>query len=222
MDASDIRIAAIMPTYNQAKYIDEAIDSIVDQVDQLIVVDDGCRDGTADILEARGFAGTTHAENEGIASAINTGFRLLRDDITWVGWVSSDNVYSPRWRESMLPYAVGSAGAVYSNFTHGKRPAGMPYKPGRLIGQEACYFGPSFIIRRDVWEATGEHRGKISHDYDHWSRVEETCWDAGLDIVYNPEVLCNYRLHSERVCIVRRHQYDAPHWRSEAQKRRAV
>ena len=37
------------------------------------------------------------------------------------------------------------------------------------------HYGPAFLIRKDVWLEAGPHRGRISHDYDHWLRVEEAC-----------------------------------------------
>ena len=93
------------------------------------------------------------------------------------------------------------------------------YSPEKLILSTNCFFGPIFIIRKDVWQ---KHRGKISHDYDNWLRVEEACWKEGLDIIGVDEDLCYYRVHDKRVTVTRRHQFDASQWQLEAEVRRAV
>ena len=51
-----MKVSALIPTYNRRKYIFRAIDSILSQtppVTELIVVDDGSTDGSADAIEER-------------------------------------------------------------------------------------------------------------------------------------------------------------------------
>jgi glycosyltransferase involved in cell wall biosynthesis len=204
--------SAIMPTYNQAAYIGEAVDSVFPQVDEFILVDDGSTDGTADIVAAT----VTLAANHGTANAINQGFAKTTGD--WVTWVSSDNTHTPNWRAKLEESFADDVGVVYSAFRFGigGKVLHTPYDRRRLIGQENCYFGPSFAIRRDVWLKA------ISHDYDHWLRVEEACWAMGLRIVSIPDALCDYRVHDERATVVRKHQYDAHVWQAKALERRAA
>ncbi len=218
-----MRVSAIMPTYDQAEFIEEAIESVIDQVDELIVVDDGSTDDTRAVLAAsRSYWALLYGKNRGTAAAINSGFKDSTGDL--VTWVSSDNIHEPHWRDALESAMGPDVGAVYSAFRYGIRGTVhfTPYDPGRLIRHQACYFGPSFLILRDVWEAAGPHRGKISHDYDHWLRVEETCWEKGLGIVGLAEPLCDYRVHDKRVTVTRRDQYDADHWQAEARIRRAT
>lgn len=226
-----------MPAYNQAQYIEEAVDSVIEQVDRLIIVDDGSTDETLDRAYdcICGEWADRHADvlcsfqNEGTAAAINRGFSEAVNglcdlpNLEWITWVSSDNVYEPNWMSTLLGAVRPDVGVVYSAYWHGSksRPFFKPYDPARLVNDQNCYFGPSFIIRRDVWQETGLHRGKISHDYDHWLRVEETCWAKGLQIIGLPQPLCFYRVHPERVTVTRRHQYDADHWQEVARERRA-
>lgn len=235
-----MRIGCVMPTFNQIGYIEEAVDSLRGQVDDLIIVDDGSTDGTYEWLVEKMREGwidriVRHEKNQGTAAAINTGMAGLSSDCDWLTWQSSDNVVMPGWRESMEDCLAdhsdfGDIGVVYSSFwyckgadlSEGNRRLlyKVPYDREALISTEDCYFGPSFIIRRDVWGEAGAHRGKISHDYDHWLRVEEACWRMGVEIagVNVPRVL--YRAHHERVTITRRDQYDAKRWQAEARKRR--
>lgn len=212
-----MRVSAIMPSHNQPAYIDEAVNSVIGQVDELIVVDD------ASTPPIKPYPHTIHMrnpENQGTAEAINKGFWATNGEL--LTWVSSDNIYAPDWREKLEAGFEDDVGVVYSAFRYGinGRILHTPHHPDRLITQEACYYGPSFLMRREVWAAAGPHRGLISHDYDHWLRVEETCWEMGLKVVDIPDTLCTYRVHDERVTVTRRHQYDAKKWQARGRIRR--
>jgi len=223
------KIAAIMPTFNQVRYITQAIDSVLPLVDRLIIVDDGSNDGTREYLEGIQCGEwdlVCMDKNGGTAEAINAGYSILEEE-EWVTWVSSDNVTQHTWREWIEEWLhVEDIGVVYTGFIRCNpqlKPMQSifhPHEPEKLISTENCYYGPSFVIARRVWDAVGGHRGRISHDYDHWLRVEEECWRQGLRIkdVNEPGVL--YRVHKERVTVTRRAEYDAPRWQQEALQRR--
>jgi len=223
-----MRVSAIMPTYNQDLYLESAIASVVNQVDELVVVDDGSTDRTKEILEKLSghdnMKVITREENRGTARTINEGFDATDPQNQLVTWVSSDNVHTRRWAEGLKrEFEDPEVGVAYSTYDWGgRRIVSEPYSRTKLISTVNCYFGPSFMIRRDVWERTGPHRGKISHDYDHWLRVEEVCWEGNRKIVHVPQPLCIYRVHDQRVTVTRRHEFDAKHWQEEARKRRAV
>lgn len=210
-------ISAIMPTYNQAAFIEQALASVASQVDELLIVNDGCTDRTGELVE---FA-HENEQNLGTAAAINAGFAMARGDL--VTWVSSDNIHAPHWRETLESAFEDDVGVVYSAFRFGigGRVLFKPYDPKRLVRDLNCYFGPSFLIRREVWLEAGPHRGRISHDYDHWLRVEEVCWSEGLRIVGLKEPLVDYRIHDARATVARKHEFDADHWQDEAKRRRA-
>lgn len=220
-----MKVGAVMPTYNQAEFLEEAIESIINQVDTLLVVDDGSTDNTPLILKKykNRIARVSYQGNQGTAFAINKGIEHLQD-YDWLTWVSSDNIYRPGWiiKLQSISHTAESRGigVVYSGYNWGGQSYMFtPYTPEKLISNVNCFFGPSFIIRKDIWQ---EHRGKISHDYDNWLRVEEACWEKDLDIIGVDDDLCYYRVHSKRVTITRRHQFDAPHWQTEARKRREM
>lgn len=198
-----------------------------------MVVNDASTDATAEIVrpfaDARQLTLLTHEENQRTAAAINTGIDALAEmgvgpDIWWT-WISSDNTHDLCWRERFEAAVDEGVGVVYSAFlyvtVHGReQKIGSPHDPRKLINQEDCYYGPSFVIRSDVWQKVGGHRGKISHDYDHWLRVEEACWEMDLEIVYIDEPLMRYLAHPERASCLRRDEYDVPEWRTEGWKRR--
>ena len=222
MDAeSHVTVGAIMPTYNQAEFIAAAIDSVAPQVDSLVVVNDGGQN--IEHLIDGATVHVCHLENLGTAEAINTGLRMMYRKVEWLTWVSSDNTYVPHWMETLKAQIAPDVGVIYSGFWYekpGRKPLVLstPYDPTRLIADQNCFFGPSFIIRADVWQP---HRGRISHDYDNWLRVEEACWERDLRIVGVDADLCAYNAHDQRVTVTRKHLYDVPKWRADGKARRA-
>ncbi|MCP3882378.1 MAG: glycosyltransferase [Sulfitobacter sp.] len=211
-----MKVSAIMPTWNQFEFIHEALGSVRPQVDELVIVDDGSTDNTMTMA-----VDVRHTNNLGTAEAINSGFELTTGEL--VTWVSSDNVHTPDWRAVLEARFDDKVGVVYSGFRYGYKGRDLfrGHQRDLLINDQNCYYGPSFMIRREVWEKAGPHRGKISHDYDHWLRIEEACWEMGLEIRGVPKALCVYRVHPKRQTITRKDQYDAHIWQEEARRRRS-
>lgn len=75
-----IKLSVVMPVYNRKKYIEEAIDSVLNQTFQdfeLIIIDDGSTDNTVSIIENYNDTRIKlikHQVNKGVASARNTGY----------------------------------------------------------------------------------------------------------------------------------------------------
>ncbi len=96
------RVSVVIPTYNYARYVPEAIDSVLAQSFEeleVIVVDDGSTDQTAEILRA--FGGQLHdirQEHRGLSAARNTGIRAARGqyvaflDSRILSWLVRGNV----------------------------------------------------------------------------------------------------------------------------------
>jgi glycosyltransferase involved in cell wall biosynthesis len=205
----------------------------VHQVSHLVVVNDGSTDDTRRLIDMReepNLSVIHLPKNGGAASAINAGVEYIRKHFEpqWLTWVSSDNIHHQNYAQRLLAVArsLPYIGAVYSGFAciefpqKKKKPwrSFAHYDPARLHADEACYMGPSFVIREDVWQS---HRGKNAHDYDNWVRVEEACWAAGLKIISIDEDLVTYRDHVERTGVRNRAGYDANVWFREMRDRRA-
>lgn len=73
------RIVAVIPAYNEERFIGSVVLKARRYVDAVIVVDDGSTDATAEIAEAAGAIVIRHAHNQGKGVALNTGFRRARE-----------------------------------------------------------------------------------------------------------------------------------------------
>ncbi|MGC8786381.1 MAG: glycosyltransferase family 2 protein [Anaerolineae bacterium] len=72
------KIVAIIPAYNEERFIGSVVLQSRKYVDAVIVVDDGSSDATAEIAEAAGAIVIRHPQNLGKGAALNTGFREAR------------------------------------------------------------------------------------------------------------------------------------------------
>jgi glycosyltransferase involved in cell wall biosynthesis len=90
-------VSVVIPTYNQARYLGDCIDSVLDQsypAIEIVVVDDGSTDATPDVLATYGDRITRFRQsNLGAANALNRGIRASRG--AFVCWLSSDDAFTP-------------------------------------------------------------------------------------------------------------------------------
>jgi len=95
--AGPLRISAIVPSYNQAGFIRETLDSILSQGYphlEVIVVDGLSTDGTQDVLAGYGDRIQWISEKDaGQSDALNKGLRKATGDI--IAWLNSDDTYEP-------------------------------------------------------------------------------------------------------------------------------
>lgn len=101
------RVSIVMPVFNGAAFIGEAIDSVLAQTYEdweLVVVDDGSTDHTPEILEHYGDPRIirTRQANQGEAAARNTALDLARGE--FVSFLDADDLYLPNALADMVRY----------------------------------------------------------------------------------------------------------------------
>jgi cellulose synthase/poly-beta-1,6-N-acetylglucosamine synthase-like glycosyltransferase/peptidoglycan/xylan/chitin deacetylase (PgdA/CDA1 family) len=118
-------VSVIVPAYNEAKGIGNAVRSLATSdypTVEVIVVDDGSTDGTAEVVRDLCLDNVTviSTPNGGKPSALNIGIRQARHDI--VIMVDGDTVFEPTSiRELVKPFADPAVGAVSGNVKIGNR-----------------------------------------------------------------------------------------------------
>ena len=102
-------VSVLMPAYDASRFLPEAIDSILRQTCsdlELVVVDDGSADDTADILERYrrrdDRVRVCRQPHCGVAAALNRAIELARRRLIWRAWTRTTSVcraaWQPRWR----------------------------------------------------------------------------------------------------------------------------
>lgn len=112
-------ISVILPAYNEEKHIAEVIKSISALVDEIIVVDDGSADRTAEVAKRAGAKVVSHEVNKGKGYALLTGFKEVKGDI--IVMMDSDGQHdAERIAELVLPIKEKQADmAIGSRFMLG-------------------------------------------------------------------------------------------------------
>jgi glycosyltransferase involved in cell wall biosynthesis len=112
-------VSIVIPTYNRADLLPQAIESALNQTYrniEIIVVDDGSTDETDDVCRRYGAkVRYIRKRNGGVASALNKGISEMQGE--WLKWLSSDDYLQPEAVELLLRKAQDvNAKIVYSSF----------------------------------------------------------------------------------------------------------
>lgn len=204
-------VSIITPSFNQARYLEETIRSVLDQDHpqlEYIIVDGGSTDGSLEIIKkyADCLAWWVSEKDQGQTDAINKGFARAKGEV--LAWLNSDDTYNPGAVSAALAFlqAHPEAGLVYgdTNFIdeNGKILGAFPaaqtdYKRLRRgyvhIPQQAAFF------RADIWKQVAplDPSFYFAMDYDLWVRIA-----SHAPILYTPQVWANFRLHSQGKTVV--------------------
>ena len=104
-----MKVSALIPTFNRRAYIERAIDSVLAQtvpVDEIIIVDDGSTDGTADAVEAKygPRVRVVRQQNLGLGGARRRGIQEAHGE--WIAFLDSDDEWVPHRNEQLLHAAA--------------------------------------------------------------------------------------------------------------------
>ncbi|MEA3439598.1 MAG: glycosyltransferase [Chloroflexota bacterium] len=194
-------VSIVLPVYNGALYLHEALDSIIQQsyLDfELIIVDDGSTDETPDILnryasrDAR--LRVITQDNQRLPRALSNGFRAARGE--YLTWTSADNRLKADFLEKLvnclnnhpqwdMVYAnvdvIDASGRPFKDapwYCGYLEPPGsehvmLPYNPSELNTIANNYIGAAFMYRERVDYLIGDYSPSRfgTEDYDYWMRV---------------------------------------------------
>ena len=179
-------ISVIIPTWNRADRLADAIESVHGQsvaVHEVIVVDDGSTDNTREMI-ARRFTGVRYIyqENRGVSSARNVGIREATGD--WIALLDSDDRWLPGKLEQQQELIRAHPGYKLCHsdevwIRNGRRVNAMKKhaKQGGWIFRHClplCAISPSAaMIQRDIFSDIGlfDESLPACEDYDLWLRI---------------------------------------------------
>ena len=95
--SATLPVTVVIPAWNRARELPAALASVARQTAQpaeVVVVDDGSTDRTAEVAAAHGARVVRHEENRGVSAARNSGIAAASHD--WIAFVDSDDEWLPR------------------------------------------------------------------------------------------------------------------------------
>lgn len=198
-------VSIVLPTYNGARYLREAIESCLAQTYrnwELIVVDDCSQDATPDIIAEYmepnpRIRSIRHESNKKLPTALNTGHAAARGE--YLTWTSDDNRLLPSAIEELTAYLDQhpAIGLVYADSVliddTGSRIRDYPSQPASKLAYMNAV-GPCFLYRRAVYQSVGSYDPRLflAEDYDYWLRVYRR-----FEIARLPKTLYEYRWHGQ-------------------------
>ncbi len=142
-----MNVSAVVPAYNEAARIGAVLRPLLDcpLVDEVIVVDDGSDDGTADVAREFGVKVITFSENRGKAAALDAGVNAARNDTLL--FLDADLVgLRPEHIERLITaYASGDVDMVVGVFSEGRVNTDLAQRINPFASGQR-------VISRSLWE----------------------------------------------------------------------
>lgn len=193
------RVSVIIPTYNRAAYLPEALASVRAQTFkdyEIVVVDDGSTDSTADLLAGDADVRYIACEHAGVAAARNRGVAEAQGE--FIAFIDSDDLWLPEKLERQVSYLDAHPDAQlvfceYKNYFDNPNLADEPAAAALLQVHIQEYLA-SALIRASVFDAAGcfQEGLAIGEDTEWTQRLQV----LKVDLTHKlPEVLYRRRIH---------------------------
>ncbi|MDQ3005758.1 MAG: glycosyltransferase [Chloroflexota bacterium] len=204
-------VSIITPSFNQAPYLEETIQSVLSQDHprlEYMIVDGGSTDGTVEIIKKyeQKLAWWVSEKDKGQTDAINKGFARASGEM--LAWINSDDSYEPGAVSAAVKYLhenpevgmvygdcnfINEAGRVIGKFNSAQTDYRLLRQGYAHIPQQTMFF------RADLWRQVGplDTSFYFAMDYDLWTRIA-----ARTEIKYIPQTWANFRLHTSGKTIM--------------------
>lgn len=224
-------LSVVMPAYNHAAYIGEAIESVLGQTYsdfEFIIINDGSKDDTERVIHRFTDCRIRYysQKNSGAHNALNLGISLAEGK--YISIINSDDIYTSERLSRLFHYAESERlDFIFTAIEHIDSKS-MPISPddGRRAGYEKllesykytddllgitlveniALTSSNFFFTKSLLDRVGNFSSyRYAHDYDFLLRVLKACGPAGIAML--PERLLKYRRHgnntiTEDACLV--------------------
>lgn len=211
-------VSILIPTFNRAHYVGDAIGSAIRQTFsdiEIIVVNDGSTDSTRDVVEKFGdprLRMVNHRCNRGIPNTRNTALAVARG--SYIAWLDSDDISRPTRIQEQVDFLLHNPGVAMVGSAAGKinvdgtalKGIRMPPLSSDMIAAwllfRSAFQQSSIMGRADVLKQYSyDTNYKVCEDVDMFVRIQRKHNLANL-----PAILIDRRLHPEQA--VRQHRQE--------------
>ena len=198
-------VSVIIPNYNHAQYISDAIQSVLNQEYrqfEIIVVDDGSTDSSREVVAQFGNrVNYIWQENQGLSAARNTGIAAASGD--YIGLLDADDMYEPDFMSTLVLLMadhpeIDGIHCGYQFVDHLNNP--LPQIEARAIAEGQLYqqllnsnflVPESMLVRRYCYNGAGTFDVSLRacEDWDMWLRISNQ-----FTIVGTTRILTRHRI----------------------------
>lgn len=241
------KVSVIMPVFNAQSYLDEAIQSVLDQTYEnweLVIINDGSIDGTEDIIKK--YISDSRIiylkqENKGPSAARNLGIRMAGGE--WVSFLDADDFWLNNKLEFQVKYLVKHPETVMlhsacSVLKDNKLCTPLKYLPflawnlkgflyDKLIEEDFVNM-LTVILRKEIFSNVGYFDETLSGgaDWDLWLRISRI-----YKIDFINKILAVYRYNISGIskniakykdavyCVIKKNILEKPHIPEMVQKK---
>ena len=205
-------VSVIIPVYNSAKYIADAIDSALAQTYknyEIIVVDDGSTDNTKEIVTQYTIRHTPYVkyiyqENKGLSGARNTGIKNAKGE--FIAFLDADDIWLPEKLEHQIKfmdsdnvgivgcsgYTINEKGEILDNFINKNYP-NKSLLLNVLNMKNVVSGGSEALVRKKCFDVMGifDENLRSSEDWDMWLRISHR-----YDVIFVEKSLAKIRIRT--------------------------
>jgi alpha-1,3-rhamnosyltransferase len=207
-------VSVVVPSYNHAPFVERTLRSIFKQTvapKKLIVIDDGSKDESAQIIETvlkdcPFDAEFIKRENRGLSATLNEGFAQTSGE--FFAYLGSDDIWLPKFLEHRIkllrqrPRAVLAFGHAYLideadriiDCTSAWTPQFADCDMLPLLLRGTVFSSPSVVYRRQALEKYSWNENAILEDYELYLKLS-----ADGEFALDSSVLCAWRQHGWNV-----------------------
>jgi len=216
-----MKVSIVIPVYNAEKYLDECINSALNQTFQdieIIAVDDGSTDNSPKILKKYSDKIKIITKtNGGTATALNAGINKATGE--WIKWLSADDALYPNAvkelileaeklqnKKNVILYSnydkIDSSGEVILQFIEPNYNDMNSFDFNVILLDHFIGNGTTCLIHKSAFNKYGYFDEKIGfqEDYELWLRF---CLQFSCRLYLVPKILAKYRIHEKQLTMVK-------------------
>jgi GT2 family glycosyltransferase len=207
------RISLYVPCFNGARWIERCLAAIHGQTrppDEVLVVDDGSTDGSAELARRAGVVVLSHDANRGLGAARNTAVRAARFPL--VASLDADCLAAPEWlatlerrlREGSFAGVGGRLVETYQTTLADRwRTFHMRQHWGdRPLDDPPFLFGNNNLFRKAALEAVGLYDERLRTNFEDVS-TSEALRAAGHRLAYEPAAVVHHLRTDTLASVIR-------------------
>jgi glycosyltransferase involved in cell wall biosynthesis len=213
-----MHVSVLMPAYNRGHFIEAAIASVLNQLsagDELLLVDDGSTDNTAQILQQYSRQPRFRCIKKNHSNAPDTRNRAIAEARNpWLLWLDSDDILMPKtlayYRKMLCRYP--EVDVFYGNLllcgdlqnTKFRLDPRMRfrdyYRKNEQLRRDLFYANrlpnPGTLVRKAVYERYGSYDTRFLriHDYEFWVRTAPY-----IQVKHCKRIVCQWRWHDSNM-----------------------